>query len=485
MNAARDHRHVRGALRLHQALAAPLLALGFAILAARGFPGSAVATLASGVVVMGGCWWALGRGRAAAAVWGWMIYCGTVITLLTFAFGLESLVYFLVVPGAASGYSLASTRRTRRAILALYAAALVIGVNVSGRYGPVDLGPYATFLRHFHLCSAAVIGGVIFHADIRARRRSIERMLALADAHAAKRGELVAARRLVEAGATELEERRLELLADRAALDVVNRRVRAGDAAVAAAVERMTAELLPRARTLATLAEEIDRHAGATDDSAEADYRAFIREATAGALGRFEALEAYRVLGALASSAPARVDLRALLREACRRAGAEPAVHVADEAVRPLLIGPLLTAAVEPLLDNALRHGGGCVAIAAHLVGGGRALRIELTDEGRGIPAAYRDRLTRLFERLDADERLGTGLALAAKAAAGLGGGLALDHGAADGTTVVLLVPLAPADPPHARPAARGPGGPLPGDAPLTATGALGEAGDRGVGRAP
>jgi signal transduction histidine kinase len=68
---------------------------------------------------------------------------------------------------------------------------------------------------------------------------------------------------------------------------------------------------------------------------------------------------------------------------------------------------------VRNLVDNALRHGG--EACAVHATGTGGRLRIEVRDQGPGIPEAERERVLERFYRIDGARTgaTGTGLGLA------------------------------------------------------------------------
>ena len=93
--------------------------------------------------------------------------------------------------------------------------------------------------------------------------------------------------------------------------------------------------------------------------------------------------------------------------------GAElPGVHVLGDRVR-------LAQAIGNLIVNALQHGGGRVELSARLAGA--AVRIEVSDEGPGLPAG----IVALAERREGATRHGHGLAVAASVARRHGGRLA------------------------------------------------------------
>jgi signal transduction histidine kinase len=93
--------------------------------------------------------------------------------------------------------------------------------------------------------------------------------------------------------------------------------------------------------------------------------------------------------------------------------GAElPGVHVLGDRLR-------LAQAIGNLIVNALQHGGGRVELSARLAGD--AVRIEVSDEGPGLPAG----IVALAERREGASRHGHGLAVAASVARRHGGRLA------------------------------------------------------------
>jgi signal transduction histidine kinase len=89
-----------------------------------------------------------------------------------------------------------------------------------------------------------------------------------------------------------------------------------------------------------------------------------------------------------------------------------PGVHVLGDRMR-------LAQAIGNLVVNALQHGGGRVELSARLAGD--AVRIEVSDEGPGLPAG----IVALAERREGAGRHGHGLAVAASVARRHGGRLA------------------------------------------------------------
>lgn len=125
---------------------------------------------------------------------------------------------------------------------------------------------------------------------------------------------------------------------------------------------------------------------------------------------------------------PTRLDLTALVadeaaawRPAVETAGRgldldlSPAVHV---RARPDHLAAILSC----LLDNALQHGAGRIAVTTRPVGG--QVLLEVTDDGPGVPAELADRV---FERnVSGNRGTGIGLALARSLAAAEAGRLEL-----------------------------------------------------------
>ncbi|USX26411.1 HAMP domain-containing histidine kinase [Oxalobacteraceae bacterium OTU3CINTB1] len=106
----------------------------------------------------------------------------------------------------------------------------------------------------------------------------------------------------------------------------------------------------------------------------------------------------------------------------------------------------LLASAVASLLDNAIKYAGPGAAIRVRAgVHQGRA-SIAIHDNGPGIPAAERDKVTQRFYRLDKSRHLpgnGLGLSIVSATATSHGGSLALEDGA-PGLVARILLPLAP-----------------------------------------
>ncbi len=95
------------------------------------------------------------------------------------------------------------------------------------------------------------------------------------------------------------------------------------------------------------------------------------------------------------------------------------------------------------LVENAARYCRGRIHVTVAMEGDETGLRLEVADDGPGIPAACRDRVLLRGER--ADERQpgnGIGLAIVRDLAEAYGGRLTIDEGPLQGTRITLGIPL-------------------------------------------
>jgi signal transduction histidine kinase len=152
-------------------------------------------------------------------------------------------------------------------------------------------------------------------------------------------------------------------------------------------------------------------------------------------------------------STPSSVDLGALARSVAQEVAAthpDVGIEVGDRlpvvSMNAVRARQLLT----NLLDNAAKHAGHDaprVPVAAEPRPDGSAV-LRITDNGRGVPEAYRAKAFEVFERLDA-ARLGTpgtgmGLPICRRVVETLGGTIVLGgpaEGTATGTTVTIVLP--------------------------------------------
>ncbi|WP_098021919.1 sensor histidine kinase, partial [Streptomyces sp. wa1071] len=101
-----------------------------------------------------------------------------------------------------------------------------------------------------------------------------------------------------------------------------------------------------------------------------------------------------------------------------------------------------LSRVIGNLLDNAQRHAEGSVAVS--VAADGRGVRVEVRDDGAGVPEDERERIFERFVRLDDarsrdDGGAGLGLAIARDVASRHGGTLTVDRAAEGGAAFRLL----------------------------------------------
>jgi signal transduction histidine kinase len=96
---------------------------------------------------------------------------------------------------------------------------------------------------------------------------------------------------------------------------------------------------------------------------------------------------------------------------------------------------------VQNLVDNALKHGAGAVALEVALATDGETVRITVRDAGPGIPA---DVLPHLFEPFRPANGKGTGFGLYIVRcfAEALGGRVAARSSAGEGAAITVELPL-------------------------------------------
>ncbi|WP_097956497.1 MULTISPECIES: sensor histidine kinase [Streptomyces] len=103
-----------------------------------------------------------------------------------------------------------------------------------------------------------------------------------------------------------------------------------------------------------------------------------------------------------------------------------------------------LSRVIGNLLDNAQRHAEGSVAVS--VAADGRGVRVEVRDDGAGVPEDERERIFERFVRLDDarsrdDGGAGLGLAIARDVASRHGGTLTVDRAAEGGAAFRLWLP--------------------------------------------
>ena len=147
-------------------------------------------------------------------------------------------------------------------------------------------------------------------------------------------------------------------------------------------------------------------------------------------------------------------DVLQILGEAAHRKGVRVRVEMAPHLPPAHADGDRLRQVLINLVDNGLKYTppGGRVTVRARPGGGPHAgmLEIAVEDSGVGVPAADLPRLTERFFRVDkarSRELGGTGLGLAIvkHIVQGHGGSLQIASAMGEGTTVTVVIPVAPA----------------------------------------
>jgi len=146
-----------------------------------------------------------------------------------------------------------------------------------------------------------------------------------------------------------------------------------------------------------------------------------------------------------------REDAHRVLRRACDLTADTAAKHEATVELRlgrepaPVLANPIaLEQALVNIIRNALQsRPGACVTLRSERVG--RAVRIEVRDDGRGLDRTALGRLFDPFYTTRSDEGgLGLGLSVAHRIVTDHGGEIRVDSRPGEGTTVTVELPLDP-----------------------------------------
>ncbi|MFI5961269.1 sensor histidine kinase [Streptomyces asoensis] len=119
-------------------------------------------------------------------------------------------------------------------------------------------------------------------------------------------------------------------------------------------------------------------------------------------------------------------------------------VDVGDPGLQAGVAPALLERVVSPLLTNAVRYALAQVTVSARQLPGG--VRIDVTDDGSGVPDAFVDDLFQPGRRADSDDGhdgAGLGLPLARRLARAVGGEVAHDPGYASGARFRVDLPAA------------------------------------------
>jgi signal transduction histidine kinase len=159
---------------------------------------------------------------------------------------------------------------------------------------------------------------------------------------------------------------------------------------------------------------------------------------------------------------PARRPLARLVREIVERfapLAGTAALRIRtelDETVLAPVDADALHQILLNLLDNAVRHGGDPGPITLRLTARDGRARLEVEDEGPGVPAAMRERIWEPFVRLDRHPSVpgsGIGLAVVRDLVRAHGGECGVEDGAGGGARFVVELPgavrtaIAPAEP--------------------------------------
>jgi signal transduction histidine kinase len=137
---------------------------------------------------------------------------------------------------------------------------------------------------------------------------------------------------------------------------------------------------------------------------------------------------------------PSRCDVMALVREVAER-------HAPVELHGPPQLeaetdGDAVVRLLGPVLDNARKASATGAPLRMHVEDGGEHVRVRVEDDGPGVPASLRERVfDPFFSTRPPGAGLGLGLFLARRAAAALGGEIALESPEAGGTRVVASFP--------------------------------------------
>ncbi len=118
-------------------------------------------------------------------------------------------------------------------------------------------------------------------------------------------------------------------------------------------------------------------------------------------------------------------------------------VDVADAELEAGVAPALLERIVSPLLVNALRYARSTVTLSARELPGG--VRIDVTDDGRGVPATFVDDLFQPGRRADfgdGHDGAGLGLPLARRLARAVGGEVSHDPGHTPGARFLVDLPV-------------------------------------------
>jgi two-component system sensor histidine kinase RstB len=140
------------------------------------------------------------------------------------------------------------------------------------------------------------------------------------------------------------------------------------------------------------------------------------------------------------------VDLSGMLRETAEHEGrgtVQLVVEIPPEPLRAVVDPVQIQRAIDNVVRNALRYAKSRVVLSARPVEGG--CRIEIRDDGPGIPAADRRRVLEPFARLEpsrsrAHGGMGLGLAITHRIVVAHGGSLTIETAPEGGAAIVMTL---------------------------------------------
>jgi two-component system sensor histidine kinase ResE len=209
---------------------------------------------------------------------------------------------------------------------------------------------------------------------------------------------------------------------------------------------------------LAAIASAVDvLQTGAKDDPAERDRFLGVIDRQSARLGRLvrSLLTLARAQTRAEPIVLEAVEIRPLLDEVATELRDRGAARIETQCPAGLVARAhhdLLAQAIENLVSNAVRHSDATTIVLSAQALPNRRVRIDVHDDGRGIPAAERDRMfDRFYQGGERDpEGFGLGLPIARAAVSALGGEIELESTEGGGTTASILLgvsgPIAPHD---------------------------------------
>ena len=224
--------------------------------------------------------------------------------------------------------------------------------------------------------------------------------------------------------------------------------------AVAQAFNRMSEDLAShereRAIVLAGISHDLRTPLARVRLAAEMTQDAALRDGMAADVEQMDAVIRqfldYARLDENEAVAPA--DVTVLVRDVVQQFAPQVGgIELDLAALPPVPVRPLLLRrALANLLDNAVKYGGGEIAVQLRQEGGNMVLAV--ADRGAGIPETQREAVKRPFVRLESARSdaggSGLGLAIVARAARLHGGEFLLEQRAGGGLLAKLVLPINP-----------------------------------------